>query len=70
MNSCIGNLTLFKYGPNNNRSILYIQPRALQSGRTYEFKVILTNVLDSTVQYTGYTLAQIQEIDSVIISTE
>ena len=63
-------MTLFKYGPNNNRSILYIQPRALRAGRSYEFKVILTNIFDRSVQYTGYTLAQVQEIDSVLVSTK
>ncbi|CAF4157649.1 unnamed protein product [Rotaria sp. Silwood2] len=65
-----GNMSLFTYGPNNNQSILYIQPYALQSGRSYEFKVILTNIYDTSLQYTGYALVQFQEVDSVLISVE
>jgi hypothetical protein len=67
---CVGNTTLFKYGPNNNQSILYIQPNALQSGQSYEFKVILTNIYDTTLQYTGYALVRIQETESILISVE
>ncbi len=67
---CIGNTSLFKYGPNNNQSILYIQPRSLQSDRSYEYKVILTNIYDTTLQYTGYAIVQVQDIDSVLISAE
>ncbi len=66
----VGNTTLFKYGPNNNQSILYIQPNSLQSGQTYEFKVILTNIYDTTRQYTGYALVTVQEIESILISVE
>ncbi|CAF4570593.1 unnamed protein product [Rotaria sp. Silwood1] len=65
-----GNTSLFTYGPNNNQSILYIQPYALQSGRSYEFKAILTNIYDASLKYTGYALVQIQEVDSVLISVE
>jgi hypothetical protein len=61
---------LFKYGPNNNQSILYVQPFSLQSGQSYEFKVILTNIYDTSLTYTGYALVQIQEIESVLISVE
>jgi hypothetical protein len=67
---CTGNTSLFKYGPNDNQSILYIQQRALQSDRTYEYKVILTNIYDSTLQYTGYALVQVQDIDAVLVSAE
>ncbi len=66
----VGNTTLFKYGPNNNQSILYIQPNSLQSDQTYEFKVILTNIYDTTRQYTGYALVTVQEIESILISVE
>jgi len=66
----VGNATLFKYGPNNNQSILYIQPNALQSGQSYEFKVILTNIYDTTLQYTGYALVTIQETESILISVK
>jgi len=66
----LGNTTLFKYGPNNNQSILYIQPRALQSGRQYEYKVVLTNIYDTTLQYTGYAVVQVQDIDSVLVAVE
>jgi hypothetical protein len=66
----LGNTTLFKYGPNNNQSILYIQPRALQSDRSYEFKVILTNIYDTSLTYTGYAVVQVQDIQSVLISAE
>jgi len=66
----VGNTSLFKYGPNNNQSILYIQPNSLQSGQTYEFKVILTNIYDTTRQYTGYALVTVQEIESILISVE
>ena len=65
-----GNTSLFKYGPNNNQSILFIQPRALQSGRSYEYKVILTNIYDNTIQYTGYAIVQVQDIDSVLIAAK
>ncbi|CAF3507643.1 unnamed protein product [Rotaria sordida] len=65
-----GNTTYFKYGPNNNQSILYIQPHALQSGRSYEFKAILTNIYDTSLKYTGYVLVQIQDANSVLISAK
>ncbi|CAF3607443.1 unnamed protein product [Adineta steineri] len=63
-----GNTTLFKYGPNNNQSILYIQPRALATLQSYEFKTIITNIYDTTLQYTGYALVTVQEMESVSIS--
>lgn len=67
---CLGNTSYFKYGPNNNRSILYIQPRALQSLRSYEFKVVITNIIDPSRVYMGFALVQIQDMDSVLISVE
>ena len=66
----VGNSSYYKYGPNNNRSILYVQQRALRTDRFYEFKVVLTNLVDTTRQYTGFAVAQIQEIDSVLIAIE
>ncbi|CAM4771183.1 unnamed protein product [Rotaria magnacalcarata] len=65
-----GNTSLFKYGPVNNQSILYIEPLALQSGRSYEFQAILTNIYDTSIQYAGYALVQVQKDDSVEISVE
>ncbi|CAF5219166.1 unnamed protein product, partial [Rotaria magnacalcarata] len=64
------NTSLFKYGPVNNQSILYIEPLALQSGRSYEFQAILTNIYDTSIQYAGYALVQVQKDDSVEISVE
>jgi len=66
----LGNTSLFKYGPNNNQSILYIQPNALESDRSYEFKAIITNIYDTTLQYTGYALVEVQDTESVLISAE
>lgn len=63
-------MTLFKYGPNNNQSTLYIQPRALAAFQSYEFKAVLTNIYDSSLQYTGYALVKVQEIESVLIAAE
>ncbi|CAF1178747.1 unnamed protein product [Adineta steineri] len=63
-----GNTSFFNYGPNNNRSYLYIQPHALATLQSYEFQTIITNIYDTTLQYSGYALVTIQEMDSVSIS--
>ncbi|CAM2704890.1 unnamed protein product [Rotaria socialis] len=65
-----GNTSLFKYGPDTNQSILYIAPFALQSGLSYEFKTIITNIYDTSIQYAGYAVVQVQEDNSVEISVE
>ncbi|UJR27333.1 hypothetical protein I4U23_008626 [Adineta vaga] len=65
-----GNTSLFKYGPNNNQSTLYIQPRALAALQSYEFKAVLTNIYDLTLQYTGYAVVKVQTIESILISAE
>ena len=50
--------------------MVYIQAHALQADRSYEFKVVLTNSYDTTLQYTGYALVIIQEDDSILVSVK
>ncbi|CAF1515628.1 unnamed protein product [Didymodactylos carnosus] len=55
----------YKYGVNNDRSILTIQPYSLQSNRTYEFKVVLTNIHNLSLPSTGYALVQVQDLNQI-----
>ena len=63
-----GNRTLWQYGSNQSRSSLIIFAGSLRSNQTYQFKVNLTNIQNSSIVFTGDLLVQIQDNTSAIIA--
>ena len=52
------------------KSSLTIFAGALQSNRTYQFKVNLQNLQDSSLEFIGYLLVQVQDTRSHLIDIE
>ncbi|CAF3839161.1 unnamed protein product [Rotaria sp. Silwood1] len=57
----------FSYGSNNDDSILTIHPRSLKLNNIYEFKTIVTNRIDQTIQFSRTIEIHIQKEDSPLI---
>ena len=65
--TCLSNRTAFTYS-NSIRSSLTILGKSLQSNRTYQFLVQITNRRDSSRQAIGSVLVKVQDTSSPMIA--
>ena len=64
-----GNGTAWRYDgrPNSIRSSVTILAKSLESNRTYQFMVRMTNRINASLQATGYVLVRVEDTQPQLV---